>query len=198
VAYTFLSRSAPPPLTIIPEVNGTIGTTDETTNAWKSQVPSSYTFGKGSISMISDYLAGNQSFFGELSLAEYPEITKFKTEFILSAYSPNTFTIVINGDNGNGAISGTKQDCQLELLGTNLKVYYPKSTNTLADTITGINVGDKIAMLVEQGKVTIYVNDIEESVISNVGITFSKIISSFGMNKAGTTLTNIKQKMYFD
>jgi hypothetical protein len=197
VAYTFLSRSAPPLWTIIPEVIGTVGSTDTDPIAWKATVPSHYTFGTGTIEKVGNNFDTQYAFFGEFSIADYPSITSYRLSFVLDVL-PATYAIYVMGDNGNGSITGSHFDGHFYISAGELKVFYPDATSTLADTITGIVQGDKIDLLIETGELKVYVNDVLESTITDVGITFTKILSSFRIGHSTVRLSNIKQTMYVD
>jgi hypothetical protein len=179
VAYTFLSRSAPPDWVIIPEVLGDLSIRD-----WHSSGGMS-NLGYGSIT-VPDNTAGN-GYFGLIEEDDV-DFTKWSFEFkYIYIQSGGFFTL-----NTSNTGTGTLLNVSPQLKSDNTFVIKDES-NVVQASASGLISGDVIRFTVETGKVEIFVNGVSIDSWIDVSIIWTKVLSSFTIASKGVTITDIKQ-----
>lgn len=189
VAYTFLSRSAPPPsppaLVIIPDEIGDLSPSD-----WQLFMPSSV--GLGYLNAPDNFGAYTGGCFGYITMSDF-SYSKFATEFEILSLSADP--IYIQRYPANPEVAGTINNTirmQLNSIG----VFQLKNmSDVVQDSVSGITVGDVVKIVCEIGSVKVYVNGILGCEWSDVSITFTVSSTTF-YSQSPFELDNIKQLMY--
>lgn len=182
VAYTFLSRSAPPAepdWVIIPEILGDLSIRD-----WQSSGGLS-SLGYGSIT-IPDNTSGN----GRFGLIEDFDVdfTKWSFEFKLM-YLQSGSLIAFNTTN-----TGTGTLINLNPYINSSRIFFIQDdSNVTQATTSALTYGDIVRTTFENGKVEIFVNGISVDSWIDVSIVWTKVISSFTGYGKGFTAIDIKQ-----
>lgn len=167
-----------PPWEIIPVVSGsTYDTWEKITNA------SNQIVGTGTWEVTSFAGSGIVSWFANELMWEYP--TVYKQDIY--------FTIDSMGDGFSlHSVTPEPRTASVDIFGGNLRLMSLPST--VVDT-TPVSNGDDIKIIIEQGKIEVFVNEVSEMLFEDVAVTFSDVRVSF-RGDFPCKVTNIKTIIY--